>query len=248
MFTLSNLTADLKNLPDTEIYNEFHRRVRCSQFNPKRIVVFGPPGSGKGTQSDRITDKLCSCHLATGDILRHEIEAGTDKGKKIKDIMSRGDLVPDELVLDSIKSFLKSDECKKGVVFDGFPRTLFQARKLDEILEDLDEKIDKVISFEIDEKTVIERITGRRIHERSGRVYHMKYKPPKVDGKDDLTGEPLIQREDDTEDTIKKRFANYRKATEACFGYYQKKNLLVSVNANQGIEDVWKIVQQQIFD
>jgi len=160
--------------------------------------MVGPPGSGKGTHGPFIRDALCICHLATGDMLREAIEAGTELGQTADGIMKRGELVPDELVIGLIKEKIGSDTCQRGVLFDGFPRTLKQAEMLNTLLSEKDMTIDQVLEFEVDEDKLLERIEGRRIHLASGRSYHVKFNPPKEDGVDDVTGEALIHRKDDT--------------------------------------------------
>lgn len=148
---------DLKSIPDKILYDEFFRRVKCTQYPERRIVLFGPPGCGKGTQGQKLEDELCSCHIATGDLLRQEIRDKTELGTKAQDIMNRGELVPDDLVIEIIRKAIHKDECKKGVVFDGFPRTVAQAEKLDQMLEKEGKGVDKVFNFEIDEETLVER-------------------------------------------------------------------------------------------
>jgi adenylate kinase len=148
---------NLKEVPDKFIYEEYFRRVRCYHYPERRIVLFGPPGSGKGTQAARLTNEICACHISTGDMLRREMTQGTEVGLKAKEIMNRGDLVPDDVVINMIQKKIRSKDCAKGVVFDGFPRTVEQAQRLDEMLEFNHKKIDKVFSFELDEKTLVER-------------------------------------------------------------------------------------------
>jgi adenylate kinase len=126
---------NLKEVPDRFIYEEYFRRVRCYHYPERRIVLFGPPGSGKGTQASRLTNEICSCHISTGEMLRNEMREGSEIGSKAKDIMNRGDLVPDDIVINMIEKKIRSKECAKGAVFDGFPRTVEQAKKLDEMLE-----------------------------------------------------------------------------------------------------------------
>lgn len=154
--------------------------------------MIGPPGSGKGTQAPQIKDDLCLCHLATGDMLRDAVAAGTELGKKAKEIMDRGDLVSDEIVIGLIDNAMNQPECERGLLLDGFPRTAVQAEKLDDMLSNKNKKIDRVLEFKVNDEILIERIEGRRVHTPSGRSYHTKFNPPKVEGVDDITGEPLI--------------------------------------------------------
>jgi adenylate kinase len=204
-----------------------------------RLILLGPPGSGKGSQSSRILQHYGGCYLATGDILREAIRNGTELGKKAKAIIDRGELVPDDVMVNLIKENIKSPQCQQGFVLDGFPRTIPQAEKLDALLREQNVKLDKVLEFKVKEDLLFERITGRLVHPRSGRVYHTKYNPPKVPMKDDMTGEPLIQRSDDTAEVLKKRLETYKKNTAPLIEYYRKQNLLAVVNAEKSIDEVW---------
>ena len=160
--------------------------------------MIGPPGSGKGTHSPAIQKSLGVCHLATGDLLREAIAQGSEIGLQAELVIKQGELVPDELVIGLIEGKLLEPDCAQGILFDGFPRTLEQARMLDEMLEKRGLAIDRVLEFRVDEDVLLERIVGRRIHEPSGRSYHLKFNPPLTPGLDDITGEPLIHRKDDT--------------------------------------------------
>ena len=195
------------------------------------IVLIGPPGSGKGTQAPKIKDDLCLCHLATGDMLRDAVAAGTELGKKAKEIMDRGDLVSDEIVIGLIDDAMKQPECEKGLLLDGFPRTAVQASKLDSMLQNKGKKIDKALEFKVNDEILVERVEGRRIHVPSGRSYHVKFNPPRVEGKDDLTGEDLIQRKDDNAEVLKKRMGAYHGQTAPILEYYRQKSILSSIDA-----------------
>lgn len=173
--------------------------------------MVGPPGAGKGTQGPMIKDDLCICHLATGDMLRDAVSKGTETGKIAKDVMARGELVSDELVISLFKENMNTPECERGMLLDGFPRTTTQAEKLDAMFKEQGKTIDKVIEFKVDEEVLAERIEGRRIHKPSGRSYHVKFNPPKVEGIDDITGEKLIHRPDDTREALSKRMVSYNK-------------------------------------
>ena len=173
--------------------------------------MVGPPGAGKGTQGPIIKDDLCICHLATGDMLRDAVSKGTEIGKVAKDVMARGELVSDELVISLFKENMNTPECERGMLLDGFPRTTVQAEKLDSMFKEQGKTIDRVIEFKVDEEVLGERIEGRRIHKPSGRSYHVKFNPPKVEGKDDITGEALIHRPDDTREALAKRMVSYNK-------------------------------------
>jgi adenylate kinase len=184
--------ANLRNFKIEDLLGEVKRRQECQNKPRQNIVLIGPPGSGKGTQAPRIRDDLCLCHLATGDMLRDAIALGTELGLKAKAIMDRGELVPDEVVIGLIDDASKNPECERGLLLDGFPRTAVQAEKLDSMLGSRGQKINKAIEFKVNDDILVERVEGRRIHVASGRSYHVKFNPPKVEGKDDFTGEPLI--------------------------------------------------------
>lgn len=232
-------SAALKSLPDQAVFDEFFRRTRCLTLPERRLVIFGPPGSGKGTQAPRLSEEFCLCHLSTGDLLRSEIKKESEIGKRVKSIMASGALVSDEIVIEMIGGAMKTPECKKGLILDGFPRTKEQAVKLDEMFASKGTKIDKVIELNIDDSLLIERLEGRRIHEASGRSYHVKYNPPKVPNVDDITGEPLIQRPDDKGEVIAKRLEQYHSKTSPVLDYYAKVGILDRINANQPISNVW---------
>jgi len=160
----------------------------ASSSDGVRLVLMGPPGSGKGTQSPRLVKQFGVCHLATGDMLRAAVTAGTDVGKKAKSLMDAGQLVPDELVVDLIKDNLSRADCAKGFILDGFPRTVAQAEKLDDMLVKGGAKIDKAVEFKIDDALLVRRITGRLVHPASGRSYHVEFAPPKKPMTDDVRG------------------------------------------------------------
>ncbi|GMJ05857.1 hypothetical protein HRI_004254900 [Hibiscus trionum] len=202
------------------------------------ISALSPPGSGKGTQSPVIKDEYCLCHLATGDMLRAAVSAKTPLGIKAKEAMDKGELVSDDLVVGIIDEAMKKPSCQKGFILDGFPRTVGQAQKLDEMLERRGVKIDKVLDFAIVDSILEERITGRWIHPTSGRSYHTKFAPPKVPGVDDVTGEPLIQRKDDTAAVLKSRLEAFHKQTKPVINYYTKKGVVTELNAEKPPKDV----------
>ncbi|KAG0157987.1 hypothetical protein PDIDSM_5499 [Penicillium digitatum] len=179
-----------------------------------RIILMGPPGAGKGTQAPNLKEKYCACHLATGDMLRSQVAKKTDLGKEAKKIMDQGGLVSDEIMVNMIKSELDNNsECKNGFILDGFPRTVAQAERLDDMLVARNQKLQHAVELQIDDSLLVARITGRLVHPASGRSYHKIFNPPKVDMKDDISGEPLIQRSDDNAETLTKRLATYHAQT-----------------------------------
>ena len=183
-----------------------------------RLILLGPPGAGKGTQAAFIKEHYKIPQISTGDMLRAAIVAGTPLGLAAKQVMDTGALVSDDIIIGLVKERLQAPDTAAGYLFDGFPRTIPQA----EAMKDANVKLDYVLEIDVPQGDIIERMSGRRVHAPSGRVYHVKFNPPKVDGKDDVTGEPLIQRDDDKEETVRKRLAVYRDQTSALVGYYSK--------------------------
>lgn len=183
-----------------------------------RLILLGAPGAGKGTQAAFIREQYGIPQISTGDMLRAAVAAGTPLGLEAKKIMESGGLVSDELIINLVKERLKQPDCEKGYLFDGFPRTIGQA----EAMKEAGIAIDYVVEIDVPDETIIARMSGRRVHPGSGRTYHVEFYPPKVEGKDDLTGEDLIIRDDDKEETVKKRLAVYHDQTEVLVGYYSK--------------------------
>ncbi|XP_022735953.1 adenylate kinase 4-like [Durio zibethinus] len=235
---MASSSVDLEDVPSESLMSELLRRMKCATKPEKRLIFIGPPGSGKGTQSPIIKDEYCLCHLATGDMLRAAVAAKTPLGIKAKGAMDKGELVSDDLVVGIIDEAIKKPSCQKGFILDGFPRTVAQAQKLDEMLDKQGVKIDKVLDFEIDDVILEERITARWIHPGSGRTYHTKFAPPKVPGVDDVTGEPLIQRKDDTAAVLKSRLQAFHKQTEPVIDYYSKKGILAKLHAEKSPKEV----------
>jgi len=234
------MAASLEEFTLEQLLNEAERRINCAKANFRGMILMGPPGSGKGTQSPKLKQKYCACHLSTGDMLRAAVAAKTPLGLEAKAVMDSGGLVSDDIVNGIVAESLKSPECEKGFILDGFPRTLAQAQALDGILKDQGKKVDDVVLLEVPDEALFPRICGRRIHKPSGRSYHLQFNPPKVAGVDDVTGEPLIQRKDDNEETLVPRLANYHKQTSPLADYYAQSNVLRRVDGNSNLSDVWQ--------
>lgn len=183
-----------------------------------RLILLGAPGAGKGTQANFIKEKFNIPQISTGDMLRAAVKAGTPLGLEAKKVMDAGGLVSDDIIIGLVKDRLKQPDCANGYLFDGFPRTIPQA----EAMKDAGVPIDYVLEIDVPDEAIIERMSGRRVHPASGRTYHVKYNPPKVAGKDDVTGEELVQRDDDKEETVKKRLDVYHNQTEVLVDYYNK--------------------------
>ena len=181
-----------------------------------RLILLGGPGAGKGTQAGFITQKFGIPQISTGDMLRAAVKAGTPLGLAAKAVMDRGDLVSDDIIIGLVKERIQAPDCARGFLFDGFPRTIPQAEAMKSSGVDLDH----VVEIAVDDAVIIDRMSGRRVHLPSGRTYHVKYNPPKAEGKDDATGEALIQRDDDKEETVRKRLDVYHAQTEPLVHYY----------------------------
>ncbi len=183
-----------------------------------RLILLGPPGAGKGTQANTIKEKFDIPQISTGDMLRAAVKAGTDLGLAAKKVMDGGGLVSDDIIIGLVKARLKQPDCKNGYLFDGFPRTIPQA----DAMKDAGVTIDFVLEIDVPDSDIVLRMSGRRVHLASGRTYHLKFNPPKVAGLDDVTSEPLIQRDDDKEETVLKRLHIYHDQTKALVGYYNE--------------------------
>ena len=199
-------------------------------------MLIGPPGGGKGTQAKYIEKKWNIPQIPTGDMLRENVKNNTDLGGKAKNFMNKGELVPDLLILQMMGIRLKENDCKNGFILDGFPRTIEQAKGLDDLLEKNNQKLDYVVVIDVIDDEIVNRMGGRRMHPSSGRVYHVKYHPPKNAGKDDITNEDLIIRDDDKEETVKNRLNIYHKQTKPLIEYY--KQHVIKIDGSQSINNV----------
>lgn len=210
------------------------------------IILLGPPGAGKGTQAERLIKELDAVQISTGDIFRTNIKNNTPLGTKAKEYINKGQLVPDELTIDLVWDALDKVEDGKTILLDGFPRNITQAEALDEGMQKRENKIDKVININVPEDVIIERISGRRVNVSTGKVYHIKFNPPKVEGIDDETGEKLIQREDDTEAAVKERLDVYNKHTSVLIDYYNKKGILVTIDGAKTPDEVFDQIKKSL--
>ncbi|MGI6728533.1 MAG: adenylate kinase [Anaerovoracaceae bacterium] len=204
-----------------------------------RLVLLGPPGAGKGTQAVKIAEKYQIPHISTGDIFRKNVKEGTPLGKKAKEYMDKGALVPDELVVELVKDRLNAEDCKDGFLLDGFPRTVFQAEELDKYLKLKGASLDKVIDIDVSEEILLERMIGRRVCRACGTPYHIKNMPPKKEGVCDVCGGEVYQRADDTEETVKNRFKVYQKQTKPLVQYYEDAGNIVHIEGTGGLEKVF---------
>lgn len=238
------MSVQLAKVATVELLNELKRRENCAKKKEKRTIFVGPPGCGKGTQAPIIKEEYCLCHLSTGDMLRDAVKAGTQMGLKAKSIMDAGKLVGDDVVVGIIAEAIKAPDCAQGFILDGFPRTVGQAKMLDELLAKDKKSIDRIINLEIDDDLLVKRVTGRLVHPASGRSYNIWFNPPKVEGKDDITGESLIHRGDDTEDKLRTRLNEFHAKTKPVLDHY--KSRVVSINADQAIDTVTDIIRKSL--
>lgn len=211
-----------------------------------RAVLLGPPGAGKGTQAVRLVEKYEIPHISTGDIFRKNIKEGTELGRKAQEYMNAGALVPDELVVDLVKDRLQQDDCKNGFLLDGFPRTIFQAEKLDEFLSESNLKMDIVINLKVEKEALIKRLTGRRVCKDCGASYHIVNIPPKKEGVCDICGGELIQRKDDNIETVENRINVYEEQTAPLIGYYKEAGSLVDFDGEASLDEVFDAIVQAI--
>ena len=204
-----------------------------------RTILLGPPGAGKGTQAVNIVDKCGIPHISTGDIFRANIKNGTELGKRAQEYMNRGELVPDDLVIEIATTRLLEDDCKNGFLLDGFPRTVYQAEKLDEFLAAHDSKIDKVLDIAVEREELITRLTGRRVCKACGASYHVVNIPPKTEGICDRCGGELMQRADDTIETVANRIDVYEKQTKPLVEYYASAGNIAHIDGATGLDNVF---------
>ncbi len=204
-----------------------------------KIIMLGAPGAGKGTQAKQIADKYAIPHISTGDIFRANLKAGTELGKKAKEYMDQGLLVPDELTCDLVMDRIGQDDCKNGFVLDGFPRTIPQAEALDAALTKINQKMDYAIDVDVPDENIVNRMSGRRACLNCGATYHIVSIPTKVEGVCDRCGSPVVLRDDDQPETVKKRLNVYHEQTQPLIDYYKEQNILRTVDGTQPMEDVF---------
>ncbi len=206
-----------------------------------KLVFLGPPGAGKGTIAAKAKDYYSIAHISTGDLFRENIRKGTELGKKVEAILSSGGLVSDDITVAMVENRLKEEDAKKGFILDGFPRTVAQADALSLLSE-----LDAVVNFTVDKEDVVKRLSGRRMCKSTGRIYHILYNPPKVEGIDDETGEPLIQRDDDKEEAIRHRLEVYEESTAPLISYYREKGLLVDIDGSKTPDEVFASMVEKL--
>lgn len=205
------------------------------------LVFLGPPGAGKGTIAKLLKEELKIAHISTGDLFRDNIKRETELGKRVKEILASGALVPDEVTIAMVDSRLKEDDAKGGYILDGFPRTVAQADALENM-----SSVDAVINFCLPDEEILKRLSGRRVCKSTGRTYHIIYNPPKVEGIDDETGEALIQRDDDKEEAIKHRLEVYQTSTAPLIDYYTKKGLIIDLDCSGKPEDITRTLVEKL--
>lgn len=208
------------------------------------LILMGLPGAGKGTQAEKISEKYNIPHISTGDMFRLAIKEGTELGKEAKSYMDQGNLVPDEVTIGIVQERLNKEDCNKGFLLDGFPRTIAQAEALQQLLKELDKTLTHVLHVDVPEENLVERLTGRRICPTCGATYHLMYNAPENDGVCDNDGTRLIQREDDTPETVSNRLAVNVKQTQPLLNFYEEKGYLVTVDGDQDIDQVFVDIQK----
>jgi adenylate kinase len=202
------------------------------------IVFLGPPGAGKGTQAKILVERYEIPQVSTGDMLREHRAKGTELGKKAQEYMDKGQLVPDEIILSMVRERLSQPDCQKGFILDGFPRTVAQAEALDKLLSEMGKKLDFALALIVPDDLLVERLTGRRTCKSCGMMYHIKYKPPKVEGKCDVCEGELYQRPDDNEETVRNRLKVYHEQTAPLIEYYKNRGILREIDGSKSIEEI----------
>ncbi|KEH90189.1 adenylate kinase [Clostridium novyi] len=211
-----------------------------------RMILLGPPGAGKGTQAKLISEKYSIPHISTGDIFRKNISEKTPLGVKAKEYMDKGQLVPDELTIDLVNDRLTHEDCKKGFLLDGFPRTVKQAEALEKFLTENNQSLDTALLINVPSSFILERMTGRRVCPSCGASYHIKFNPPKIEGLCDVCKKEVIQRKDDTEETVKERIEVYDRQTQPLVDFYSSKDQLFVVDGTQSIDQVFETISNHI--
>lgn len=208
------------------------------------IIFLGPPGAGKGTQAKILVEKYGIPQISTGDMLREHRAKGTELGRKAQEYMDKGQLVPDEIILGMVKERLSQSDCENGFMLDGFPRTVAQAEALDNLLAEMGKKLDFALALVVPDELLVERLTGRRTCKSCGMMYHVKYKPSKVENKCDVCGGELYQRPDDNEETVRNRLKVYHESTAPLIEYYRMKGILREIDGSKSIEEITQQVIQ----
>lgn len=211
-----------------------------------KCIIFGAPGAGKGTQAKLISDKYQIPHVSTGDIFRANIKAGTELGKKAKEYIDQGALVPDEVTIGIVADRLAEDDCKEGFILDGFPRTIPQAKALDEVLAKIGSGVEKVIDIEVPDEAIVARMSGRRVCPACGASFHITNIPPKVEGICDLCGQELIIRDDDKEETVMSRLNTYHTQTEPLKEFYNEQGKIVEIDGTQSMDEVFAEITSKL--